>query len=239
MNRIGTFRRGAVGALVVGLLSLVAAPTTASAQSALESTLLTLTNTARAVAGMPAVTLDGTLSSIARDWANSMAAAGGISHNPDVKAQLSAAGVGWRKTGENVGMGPTLTSIHEALLASPGHFRNIVDPDFDRVGLAVVATGNTLWIVQNFVMSRSVATAPAPAAAADPGPGVTAVPATAPPTTKAPKPTTTQVPETTTTTTSTLPPAPSTTVAPLPPADGLPLRLTLMVQQLRALPSRP
>ncbi len=239
MKRIGTFWRGAAGALVVGLLSLLATPTTASAQNALESTLLTLTNTARAVAGVPAVTLDGTLSSIARDWANSMAAAGGISHNPDVKARLSAAGVDWRKTGENVGMGPTLTSIHEALVASPGHFRNIVDPDFDKIGLAVVVTGNTLWIVQNFLMSRSAAAAPAPAPAADPAPVVTAAPATAPPTTKAPKPTTTKAPETTTTTTTTAPPAPSSTVALLPPADGLPLRLTLMVQQLRALPGRP
>lgn len=237
MNRIGTLRRGAVGALVLGVLSLVAAPTGAAATGALESTLLTLTNTARAAAGVPAVTLDSSLSDIARDWANSMAAANGISHNPDVKAQLSAAGIGWRKTGENVGMGPSLTSIHEALLASPGHFRNIVDPDFDKVGLAVVVTGNTLWLVQNFVMSRSAA-APAPAAAPEPAPVVTAAPSTAPPTTKAPKPTTTTVPAPTTTTT-TAPPPPSTTVAPVTPAQGLPLRLTLMVQQLRALPSRP
>ncbi|MFP5316768.1 MAG: CAP domain-containing protein, partial [Acidimicrobiia bacterium] len=167
-----------------------------------------------------------------------MAAAGRISHNPDIKGDLRAAGVEWRKSGENVGMGGSLASIHEALLASPGHFRNIVDPDFDRVGLGVVVTGNTLWLVQNFVMSRSGTAAAAPAAAA-PAPVVTAAPSTAPATTRAPRPTTTAPPETTTTTSTTLAPAPSTTTAALPPAQGLPLRLTLMVQQLRALPTRP
>lgn len=240
MNRIGTIRRGAAGAIIVGLLSLVAPLTTASATNGLESTLLTLTNTARAAAGVPAVTLDSTLSGIARQWASSMAAAGGISHNPDVKAQLNATGIDWRKSGENVGVGPTLASIHEALLASPGHFRNIVDPDFNRVGLGVVVIGNTVWLVQNFVMTRSSA-APAPTAAPapEPAPVVTSPPATAPPTTRAARPTTTAPPETTTTTTTTLPPPPPTTVAPLPPAQGLPLRLTLMLQQLRELPSRP
>lgn len=238
MNRIGTLRRGAAGALVVGLLGMLAAPARASAGSALETTLLTLTNTARAAAGVPAVALDGTLSDIARNWASQMAAAGRISHNPDIKGDLRAAGVEWRKSGENVGMGGSLASIHEALLASPGHFRNIVDPDFDRVGLGVVVTGNTLWLVQNFVMSRSGTAAAAPAAAA-PAPVVTAAPSTAPATTRAPRPTTTAPPETTTTTSTTLAPAPSTTTAALPPAQGLPLRLTLMVQQLRALPTRP
>lgn len=240
MNRIGTLRRGAAGALAVGLLSVLAMPAPASAGSALETTLLTLTNAARAAAGVPAVTLDSALSDIARDWASQMAAAGGISHNPDIKSALNAAGVEWRKSGENVGVGGSLTSIHDAFLASPGHFRNIVDPDFNRVGLGVVVTGNTLWIVQNFVMSRSgTATAPAAAPATTPAAPVTAAPSTAPPTTKAPKPTTTAAPETTTTTSTTVAPAPSTTVAPAPPVQGLPLRLTLMVQQLRVLPTRP
>ena len=243
MKRFASLWRGSAAALVVGLLSLIMSPTAAAAASADETLLLTLTNTARAAAGAPALTLDSGLSAIARNWASSMASAGAISHNDGVKSQLAAAGYDWRKTGENVGMGPTVASIHEALLASPGHFRNIVDPDFRRVGLGIVIAKNTVWIVQNFLMpagSGAVASAKAVAAAVEEPAPAPPAPATTPTTRPAAKVTTTVAPAPTTTTTSTtLPPAPTTTVAaPVPPVQGLPLRLTLMLQQLKSLPTR-
>lgn len=213
--------RGAIGlsALTLSLVGALGVP--AQAAAADETLLLTLTNATRTAAGVPALALDSQLSSVARQWANSMAAAGAISHNTNLRNQV---GSNWSKVGENVGYGGTVQVIYEALLNSPSHLRNILDPEFERVGLGVIVANNTVWLVQVFLTPRATAPAPEPAAVAAPE--------------RAPAPTTT-APAPTTTTTS----APTTTTTTAPPAStvaagttsGLPLRLTLMVQQVRTL----
>ena len=219
----------------VALLAALAAPTPASAASADENLLLTLTNTVRASVGVPGLTLDSTLSNIARQWSQVMAGQNNISHNPNYKSQVEANGFdNWVKTGENVGMGPTVQAIQNALVASPGHYRNMTDGDFTKVGIGIVFANNTFWITVDFLaLDGSPAPAPAPA------PVVTSPPKTAPPapvttTPPPPPPTTTTAPPPPPTTTTTVPPTTTTTVAP-PPPSSLPMQLALMVQQVRAL----
>ena len=206
----------AAAALTLSLVGALAAPAHAAAGD--ESLLLGLTNATRAAAGIPALTLDPALSSVARQWASSMAAAGAISHNAGLKGQI---GSNWSKVGENVGFGGSVKAIYDALLDSPSHLRNILDPEFERVGLGVVVVNNVVWLVQDFLTPMYAAAAPTPAPAPTPPPA---------PTTTAPAPTTTTT--STTTTTTTVAPPTTSTVPPEPPS-GLPLRLATMVKQVR------
>lgn len=229
-SRLARLAGAALPVMITGLLAVPVTPAQAAAGDV--SLLLTLTNTVRAAAGSAPLTLDPALSSIAAGWAQSMAAAGNISHNPNLKAQIEGAFSDWRKTGENVGFGPTLQSVQDALVASAGHYHNMVDGDFTKVGLAVLNSGGLVWIVEVF-LSVSASPAPAPDAAPAPDPAPAPAPrqvaTTEPP---PPPPTTTEPP--TTTTTTTIPPTTTTVVLP-PPSPGLPLQLTLMLEQLKAI----
>ena len=216
-SRLG--RVMAVTALLLSLVGVLGAP--AGAAGADESQLLSLTNATRTAAGMPALTLDSSLSSIARQWASKMAAAGAISHNTNLKNEIDP---NWSKVGENVGFGGSVQAIYDALLKSPSHLRNIVDPEFERIGIGVVVANNTVWLVQNFLTPMDSAPAAAAPAAA---PARTAAAPPPPPPTTAPAPTTT-----TTSTTTTVPPSTTSTLAP-DATSGLPLRLALMVKQVR------
>ena len=48
----------------------------------------------------------------------------------------------WSLVGENVGVGPSVGAINNALIASPGHYRNISDPEFTAMGVGVVIDGS-------------------------------------------------------------------------------------------------
>lgn len=109
--------------------------------------LLVLMNRTRAEAGLPPLGADGHLFSSADRQASSMATAGALFHQP-LGDELD---LGWSRVGENVGFGPNAPAIHRALVASPGHYANLVNNHYDRVGIAVRAddTGR-LWVAQVF-----------------------------------------------------------------------------------------
>src|SRR5438093_1038770 len=66
-----------------------------------------------------------------------MAQEGAISHGPFVSdATLKALNA--HTVGENVGMGQTVESIQDALMASEHHRDNILDTGFNQVGIGVV-----------------------------------------------------------------------------------------------------
>lgn len=234
ITRPGRTGRAAAAAVVsIALFASLAVPSAAASPASDESLLLTLTNTVRAGVGVPALSLDGSLSSIARQWAAYMGSQNNISHNPNLKAQIEAAGFSdWRKTGENVGMGPTVQAIQNALVNSAGHYRNMVDGDFQKVGIGIVYANNSVWVVVDFLMTDSGG-GPIPAPAPAPAPVVTEPPATAPPPPPAPPTTTTTTEPPPPPTTTTVPP--TTTTLPPPPPSSLPMQLALMVQQVRAL----
>ncbi|MGH9223543.1 MAG: CAP domain-containing protein [Acidimicrobiales bacterium] len=239
----------AASVTLVTLAGLLAVPARVGAATADEAKLISLTNSVRASAGAPPLALDGTLSSISRQWAQVMASNNAISHNPNYRGQIEGAGFNWRGLAENVGMGPTVEHVHQALVNSPSHYTNMVNGSYTRVGIGIVSSGGYVWVVQNFLNVAGSTPAPAPAPAPEPTPAPTSPPApprtaapatppsTSPPTTPAPRPTTT---------TTTEPPATTTTVAPtttttvaLPPPAGLPLLLAQMVQQVKSLGNRP
>ena len=157
----------------------VAAP--AQAASAEESKVVALTNQVRASVGAPALAWDEGLAAIARTWAAKMAADGIISHNYNYTKQVTGA---WTKASENVGQGPDIDTIHRALVASHSHYVNMTDTEVTLIGVGVVTSGNTVFIVENF-LGRAGA----------PAPKVTTIKAPAPPTTAAARPTTAAAPK--------------------------------------------
>jgi len=76
----------------------------------------------------------------------------GLSHNPNLSADLGRAGVtGWRAIGENVGYNGSVDRAHAAFMASQGHRDNILNAGYSHVGIGVVRSGSTVWITMNFV----------------------------------------------------------------------------------------
>jgi uncharacterized protein YkwD len=146
-------------------------------------------NQLRASKGLSALTLDGQLVGSSRVWTDQMKTDGSISHAPDLSVGVTQ---NWQKLGENVGVGPTVTALMDAFIASPGHYANLVDPVYTRVGVGVVWDGNVMYTTHRFM---SVAAAASPPPATDPPPtlpppvlpAATPDPPT-PPTTATPKP---------------------------------------------------
>lgn len=121
-------------------------------------------NSARASAGKPALARNASLDSVALGWANQMAAANAMSHNPNAGAQIPA---GWTSWGENVANGfPTGSATNAGWTASPGHYANMLG-DFTDVGIAFVPAGGTTWAVEVFARypATAVSSQTAPVAA--------------------------------------------------------------------------
>jgi hypothetical protein len=121
--------------------------------------LMALANESRAARGSGPLKWDPALAAAARQHCLKMAAAGPISHQYAGEMNLSdragAAGAHFSLIEENVAIGPDPAAIHEEWMHSPGHRTNLLNPDVDRVGLAVVASRGVLYAVADY--ARGVA----------------------------------------------------------------------------------
>src|SRR5438552_8482585 len=134
-----TRTRVAATALLTLLLLILLAPAAGATDSgSAEAEFVGRLNGLRASKGLPALAVDGHLTSVARSWSAKMASDGTISHNPSLGSQVS----GWRTLGENVGTGATVDSIEQAFENSPHHYENMVDSGYTLVGIGVVVDGN-------------------------------------------------------------------------------------------------
>jgi hypothetical protein len=130
--------------IAVGLGALQPA---AAADAGAEKDFANRVNLVRASRGLPAVGTHSVLRDKARAWAQHMASSGCLCHSnlPDNVT------VGWRKLGENIGRGPSVGSIHDALVNSPPHLANMVDPAFGWVGVGVAYGGGHMYVAQVFM----------------------------------------------------------------------------------------
>ncbi|HUP84754.1 MAG TPA: CAP domain-containing protein [Acidimicrobiales bacterium] len=209
-----------VALLVVPLALVVASPASAQTDpSSAEAEFVADINALRASKGLGELRVHPELVRVARGWAAQMAKVDQISHNPNLANAVNA---DWQKLGENVGVGMSVSKLHQAFVDSPAHYRNLVDPAFTHIGVGVViGRDGAIFTTHQFMQLRSGG-----------GEAATATtvalrrPRTTTATTAAPPPT---VPETV--------PATTTTAAPVPPPEA-PARLVLVLEQLRALDAR-
>jgi len=127
-------------------------------------------NAARTAAGVNPLTLDAKLTAASRAHNALMAGGCGLSHQCPGEAGLgerfTAAGVSWNSAGENIGQGnasddqariiAAANGLTDLMLAetppNDGHRRNLLNPGFKRVGLAVTRdSGGKVWYTQDFV----------------------------------------------------------------------------------------
>ena len=116
-------------------------------------------NRDRAANGLPALAWDDALAKVAHQHSVRMAQQGTLSHQfpgeTDLSARSKVAGAHFNSIGENVAQGRSAPGIHQQWMNSPPHRRNLLDPDFSAVGIAVVERNGTLFATEDFAHSFS------------------------------------------------------------------------------------
>jgi hypothetical protein len=160
-----------LGVLILGMLG-VGGPV-AHALTSVESCFYHAINRERARVGRPSLRLMSDLTTIARRHSRRMASDHTIYHNNNLGNEVSGH---WWAAGENVGMGDSCQAIHDAFMGSPGHRSNIIDRDYNQVGVGVAFDEDgTVYVTEDFAGRPSGAprrivhrAAPAKAAAKPP-----------------------------------------------------------------------
>jgi uncharacterized protein YkwD len=113
---------------------------------AFEQRVLELINVERAKAGLKPVSYNGTLDNAAEKHAEHMSIVGKMAHDgigdgdPGERIRAEGFRKGW---GENVATGQTSPEqVVREWMASPGHRRNILDPNYQQMGVAYVTASN-------------------------------------------------------------------------------------------------
>ena len=180
------------------------------------NTVLNKVNELRSSMGLQPVTRYQELDAVAQDWSEQQAAANNMSHRPDFTSVYPQ---GWTTGSENVAWrtsgGDTGALIFEQWRNSPGHYKNMTNPNVNSIGIGFAPTSDGKWYAtQNFAaynVSNSTLTPTTTTTT-----NTTTTKSNTPPSTTDTPPTDTTVPgptptpETTpsTPTTSTTPPAP-------------------------------
>lgn len=104
-----------------------------------EATMLGLVNEERAKVGAPQLAADNALREVGRRHSLDMFRQGYFSHytpdDLDPFDRMDAAGITYQAAGENLALAPTVQAAHIGLMNSPGHKRNILNPQFHKLGI--------------------------------------------------------------------------------------------------------
>ena len=164
MTQLATTRlsRHALGAIVaisvLGSVVFASAPARGDTVSG-ETAFAERINQERIAAGLPILAVQAKLVDTAREWSLHLSIASGpnrgpacrLSHNPRLDKDVP---FNWRALGENVGCSATdVDAIHRAFMDSPLHRKNILDPKFDSVGVAIVMADTTMFVTEIFMQT--------------------------------------------------------------------------------------
>ena len=142
-------------ALVPVIVSAAHASETSVDPAAAENVFVARVNVVRASQGLAPLRIDPILVNVARQWAASLSKQNCVCHHPefltgDPDDAARVIPTNWIKIGENVGTGSTADQIEDAFEKSPKHRQNLLDPDFDSIGVGVVVVNDVLWVSQQF-----------------------------------------------------------------------------------------
>ncbi len=133
-----------------------------TSQPAKAEQLFALANQTRAQEGRGRLAWDQALADAAMKHCMRMAAEGPIAHRyggePDLTGRAGEAGAHFSLIEENIAVGSYPASIHEGWMNSPGHRANLLNPEIDRVGIAVVAERGVLYAVADYARAVPVLT---------------------------------------------------------------------------------
>lgn len=127
---------------------------TAQFDTAAEAQLVSLINQARTERGLQPLTVDRRLTQAARKHTELMVQHRALSHQfpgePGLQQRFANEGLPSDREGENVDLDQDAESAHEELMHSPPHRRNILDPDYNVVGVGVIRKGENIYTTEDF-----------------------------------------------------------------------------------------
>jgi uncharacterized protein YkwD len=110
-----------------------------SSPDALAAVLLARANALRKKFGSPPLAESRPLSRVAQAYSERMTKENFFAHiapdGEDFTQRLDKADISYERAGENLGAGPSALSAHAALERSPGHRKNLLEPDFTHIGI--------------------------------------------------------------------------------------------------------
>lgn len=132
--------------------------------SNLETYFLQLLNETRAKAGAKPLSFDGELLDSSDSHSAWMDQTDTFSHTgangSSAGARMTSAGYGWQSWGENIayvsgGMNEaTVQKLHDMLVKSPGHYANLVNSNFEEIGIGLkegtINGYDVVFVTQNF-----------------------------------------------------------------------------------------
>jgi uncharacterized protein YkwD len=128
--------------------------------SEIRKELLDLLSAERASRGLPALRPSEELDALALSHSQDMTTRGLLTHESSTGKtyveRLVGKGVYFQVAGENVASSETFVAsyIHKAFMDNPGHRANILNPEFDQVGIGVSSDeGRFYYITQDFLHS--------------------------------------------------------------------------------------
>lgn len=159
-------------AMLIAVVTGLVAPSAAVAQTGgsvtpeeLEAAFVADTNRIRAEHDLAELPVEPNLVAKARDWSATMASAGKIWHS-DLADGIT---IEWARLGENVGKGGSVESLQAAFVDSPLHYQNIVDVNWQALGIGVtVDEDDTIFVAVEFVEYPGGDPAPADTSSAAP-----------------------------------------------------------------------
>ncbi|MCE4865457.1 CAP domain-containing protein [Clostridioides difficile] len=125
--------------------------------SAYQKEVVDLVNVERAKAGLNPLTLDSSISNVATKKSQDMIDNNYFSHNSPTYGSpfdmLKKFGVSYKTAGENIAMGQkTPKEVVSAWMNSEGHRKNIMNPNFSKIGVGVAQkSGGSIYWTQIFV----------------------------------------------------------------------------------------
>lgn len=122
--------------------------------SADEDQMGVLLNKERVALGLKPLQIDPSLVKVARLKAQDMVDKRYFNHNSPTYGSpfdmLKKFGISYSYAGENLALAASVSSAHRALMESPGHRANILNGNYDRVGIGIVVSGGYRYVVQLF-----------------------------------------------------------------------------------------
>ncbi len=130
---------------------------TSESFSAYQKEVVDLVNIERAKAGLNPLTLDSSISNVATKKSQDMIDDNYFSHNSPTYGSpfdmLKKFGISYKTAGENIAMGQkTPKEVVNAWMNSEGHRKNIMNPNFSKIGVGVAQkSGGSIYWTQIFV----------------------------------------------------------------------------------------
>lgn len=110
-----------------------------------EQEMLRLVNQARSQNNVAPLQMDTELANVARLKSQDMIDNNYFSHNSpkygDPFAMMKDFGINYVQAGENIAGNQTVQNAHSALMNSPGHRKNILNPNFTHIGIGIKKGG--------------------------------------------------------------------------------------------------